>query len=50
MNEIKRILLVDDDPNDVELALTALAKYNLANEPPPGSLGRLGLETLAGGE
>ncbi|MFV2072238.1 MAG: hypothetical protein ACC742_06255, partial [Thermoanaerobaculales bacterium] len=32
MAEIKRILLVDDDPNDVELALTALARNNLANE------------------
>ncbi len=32
MPEIKRILLVDDDPNDVELALTALARHNLANQ------------------
>jgi len=32
MAEIKRILLADDDPNDVELALTALANHNLANE------------------
>ena len=32
MNVIKHILLVDDDPNDVELTLTALAESNLANE------------------
>jgi DNA-binding response OmpR family regulator len=32
MNELKRILLVEDDPKDVELALTGLAEYNLANE------------------
>jgi DNA-binding response OmpR family regulator len=27
-----RILIVEDDPNDVELTLTALAEYNLAND------------------
>lgn len=32
MIEVKRILLVEDNRNDVELTLTALAKYNLANE------------------
>jgi CheY-like chemotaxis protein len=32
MTELGRILLVEDDPNDVELTLTALAEYNLANE------------------
>lgn len=32
MNDLKRILLAEDDPNDVELTLTALAEYNLANE------------------
>jgi CheY-like chemotaxis protein len=32
MTEIGRILMVEDDPNDVELTLTALAEYNLANE------------------
>jgi len=32
MNELGRILIVEDDPNDVELTLTALAEYNLANE------------------
>ena len=32
MPELKRILLVEDDPHDVELTLTGLAEYNLANE------------------
>jgi CheY-like chemotaxis protein len=32
MPEINRILLVDDDPHDVELTLTALEENNLANE------------------
>jgi CheY-like chemotaxis protein len=32
MNELGRILMVEDDPRDVELTLTALAEYNLANE------------------
>ena len=32
MNGVKRILLVEDDPNDVELILTALDEFNLANE------------------
>jgi CheY-like chemotaxis protein len=32
MQELKRILLVEDDPNDVELAFMALAEYHLANE------------------
>ena len=32
MNGLKRILLVEDDPKDVELTLTGLAEYNLANE------------------
>ena len=31
MNEIKRILLVEDDPKDVELTLTALEEYQLSN-------------------
>ncbi len=29
---LKRMLLVEDDPKDVELTLTALADYHLANE------------------
>lgn len=32
MEELKRILLVEDDPHDVELTLTGLTEYNLANE------------------
>jgi DNA-binding response OmpR family regulator len=32
MNTLGRILLVEDDPKDVELTLTALEEYNLANE------------------
>ena len=32
MDELKRILLADDDPRSVELALIALDEYNLANE------------------
>lgn len=32
MVELKRILLVEDDPMDMELTLTALEEKNLANE------------------
>lgn len=32
MNELKRILLVEDNPKDVELTLAALAEHNLANK------------------
>ena len=32
MDEIKSILLAEDDPNDVELTLAALAAHNLANK------------------
>ena len=32
MDMFGRILMVEDDPQDVELTLTALAEYNLANE------------------
>ena len=32
MSKLGRILLVEDDPNDVELTLTALEEYKLANE------------------
>jgi len=31
LDEIKSILLVEDDPKDVELTLAALAQHNLAN-------------------
>lgn len=32
MRELRPILLVEDDANDVELTLTALAQHNLANK------------------
>jgi PAS domain S-box-containing protein len=32
VNDLGRILIVEDDPKDVELTLTALEEYNLANE------------------
>jgi CheY-like chemotaxis protein len=32
MHELKRILLVEDSPNDIELILAALAENRLANE------------------
>ncbi len=32
MGDLKRILLVEDNPNDVELTLEALREHNLANE------------------
>lgn len=32
MNGLGRILVVEDDPRDVELSLTALEEYHLANE------------------
>ena len=32
MTNLGRILMVEDDPKDVELTLTALEEYNLANE------------------
>ena len=32
MNKLGRILVVEDDPNDIELTITALEEYNLANE------------------
>jgi CheY-like chemotaxis protein len=32
METLKRILLVEDDPKDVELILSALDEHNLANE------------------
>ena len=32
MSALGRILLVEDDPKDIELTLTTLEEYNLANE------------------
>jgi DNA-binding response OmpR family regulator len=46
MAELNRILLVEDDPNDVELTLSGLAEYNLANEVVIASDGEEALEYL----
>ena len=32
MSDLRSILLAEDNPNDLELTLAALAEYNLANE------------------
>ena len=32
MEQLGRILMVEDDPKDVELTLTALEEYKFANE------------------
>lgn len=32
MNQVKRILLAEDDPRDIELTLTALEQHHLANK------------------
>lgn len=32
MKKIRRILMAEDDPKDIDLTLTALEEYNLANE------------------
>ena len=32
MDKLGRILMVEDDPSDIELTITALEEYNLANE------------------
>jgi CheY-like chemotaxis protein len=46
MNELKRILLVEDNPKDVELTLSALAENNLANEVVVARDGAEGLDYL----
>ena len=46
MNTLGRILLVEDDPKDVELTLTALAEYRLANEVVVASDGEQALDYL----
>lgn len=46
MPELKRILLVEDDPNDLELTLMALAEYHLANEVQTVSDGAEALDLL----
>jgi len=44
--ELKRILLVEDDPRDVELILESLGDYNLANEVIVASDGEEALDYL----
>src|ERR1700757_595242 len=46
MDPLGRILLVEDDPKDVELTLTALDEYNLANEVVVASDGEQALDYL----
>jgi CheY-like chemotaxis protein len=46
MNELKRILLVEDNPKDVELTLAALAEHKLANEVIVARDGAEGLDYL----
>jgi CheY-like chemotaxis protein len=46
MEILGRILLVEDDPNDVELTLAALGEYNLANEVFVASDGEQALDYL----
>ena len=43
MNTLKRILLVEDDPQDAELTLSALNEYSLVNEI---AIARDGVEAL----
>ena len=48
MTSLGRILIVEDDPNDVELTLTALGEYNLANEVVVARDGQEALDYLYG--
>jgi CheY-like chemotaxis protein len=48
MATLGRILLVEDDPKDVELTLTALEEYNLANEVVVATDGEEALDYLYG--
>ncbi len=48
MSDLGRILLADDDPNDVELTLAALAQNHLANEVVVARDGAEALEFLQG--
>jgi CheY-like chemotaxis protein len=46
MSLLGRILLVEDDPRDVELTMEALDEYNLANEVVVARDGKLALDYL----
>src|SRR6202008_555943 len=48
MSELGRILVVEDDPKDVELTLTALDEYKLANEVVVARNGEEALDYLYG--
>ncbi|MBV8826891.1 MAG: response regulator [Bradyrhizobiaceae bacterium] len=48
MEKFGRILMVEDDPKDVELALTALEEYHLANEVVVARDGQQALDYLYG--
>src|SRR5215471_3720724 len=46
MPDVGRILLVEDDPKDVELTMSALEEYNLSNEVVVASDGEEALDYL----
>src|SRR6266571_3441358 len=46
MSTLGRILMVEDDPKDVELTMTALEEYNLGNEVVVASDGEEALDYL----
>ncbi|MGA3008050.1 MAG: response regulator [Opitutaceae bacterium] len=46
MNELRTILLAEDNPNDVELTLAALAEHNIANQVFVASDGEQALDYL----
>jgi CheY-like chemotaxis protein len=48
MENLGRILMVEDDPKDVELTLTALEEYHLANEVVVARDGQQALDYLYG--
>lgn len=48
MSKLGQILLVEDDPRDLELTLTALEEYNLANEVVAAHDGEEALDYLFG--
>ena len=50
MDKFGRILLVEDDPRDVELSLNALEEYNLANEVVIACDGQEAIDYLRGRE
>ncbi len=49
MDELKRILLVEDDPNDLDLTIAALSEHNLANDVAVARDGKEALDYLCYG-